>query len=163
MTEFEEIYRVYFGDVYRYVLSLCREEGLAEDITSEAFFKAMGAIAGFRGDCSIRVWLCQIAKNCYYTHLRKSRRPARDTDMEPASHAADSFEDMLADQSSAMEVHRALHALPEPYKEVFMLRVFSERSFAQIGQLFGKSANWACVTYHRAKTKLQSAIKEISP
>ena len=55
--------------------------------------------------------------------------------------------------------HKVLHGLPEPYKEVFSLRVFGQLSFAQIGEVFGKTANWACVTYHRAKSKIQEAIK----
>ena len=53
-----------------------------------------------------------------------------------------------------------LHGLDEPYKEVFQLRVFGELSFAQIGRIFGKSENWARVTYHRAKLKIQERMEE---
>lgn len=48
--------------------------------------------------------------------------------------------------------------MKEPYKEVFSLRVFSELSFAQIGQIFGKSDDWARVTYLRAKRNIQEAM-----
>ena len=54
-----------------------------------------------------------------------------------------------------MTVYSRLHQLEEPYKEVFLLRALGELSFRQIGQLFGKTENWACVTYHRARKKLQ--------
>ena len=74
MTEFEKIYRAYFSDVYCYIRRLSGDEQTAEEITSETFFKAMRAIGTFRGDCDIRVWLCQIAKNCYYTDRRKAGR-----------------------------------------------------------------------------------------
>ncbi|MBQ3120400.1 MAG: sigma-70 family RNA polymerase sigma factor, partial [Peptococcaceae bacterium] len=44
-------------------------------------------------------------------------------------------------------------------KEVFMWRVFAELSFKQIGQIFGKSENWACVTYHRARNKIKERLE----
>ena len=59
----------------------------------------------------------------------------------------------------AAQIRTVLHNVSEPYKEVFMWRVFAELSFKQIGQIFGKSENWACVTYHRAKTMIQSRLE----
>ena len=70
------------------------------------------------------------------------------------------IEDSLLDQDQAMTIHEQLHALPEPYKEVFTLRVFGELDYAQIARLFGKTESWARVTYHRAKMKLIEALKE---
>ena len=66
MSSIEEIYREYFQDVYLYILRLSGNEHIAEDITSDTFFKAIKSLASFRGDCDIRVWLCQIAKNSYF-------------------------------------------------------------------------------------------------
>ena len=74
MTQFEQVYREYFSDVYAYILRLSGSADVAEEITSETFFKALDAIDGFRGDCEIRVWLCRIAKNCYFSHLKRSKR-----------------------------------------------------------------------------------------
>ncbi len=74
MTGFEQVYQTYFRDVFLYIKKISGDEQLAEDITSETFLRAMVAIDGFRGKCGIRVWLCQIAKNCYYSHLRKNGR-----------------------------------------------------------------------------------------
>ena len=61
--EFEGIYRTYFKAVYLYMLRFSGDEHIAEEITSEAFFKAIRSVDGFRGEYEIRVWLCQIAKN----------------------------------------------------------------------------------------------------
>ncbi len=162
MTEFEEIYRTYFDDVYLYLRRLSGNEDLAEEITSEAFFKAMRGIRGFRGDCDIRVWLCQIAKNCYYTHQKKSRQRDSIDDVElwelPSGEST--VEEQCMKRDEAALVRRVLHDVSEPYKEVFMWRVFAELSFKEIGQLFGKSENWACVTYHRAKTMIQSRLED---
>ena len=67
-------------------------------------------------------------------------------------------EEQLIRQDEASRIRAVLHTLPETYKEVFMWRVFAELSFSQIGQLFGKSDNWACVTYHRAKRMIQERL-----
>ena len=71
--EFEQIYSTYFKSVYHYIRMLSGDEHLAEEITSETFFKAMKSIGDFRGECDMRVWLCQIAKNAYYSYLKKNK------------------------------------------------------------------------------------------
>lgn len=161
MTNFEKLYRAYFLDVFRYMKQLTGNDSLAEEITSEAFFKAMGALDSFRGDCDVRVWLCQIAKNCYYSYLKKHRRlvDLEALDSMDFSESSPTIEEILAEKNDAMQIHELLHELPEPYKEVFMLRVFGELSFRQIGKLFHKTENWACVTYHRARNKIRENME----
>jgi len=157
VEEFEAVYREYFRDVELYLLALCREEHTAAELTAQVFFTALEQYPKFRGDCHIRTWLCAIGRNLYYAHLRKSGRelPLEETMVDDRVR----FEERLADREEAMRIHKVLHSLPEPYKEVFSLRVFGQLSFAQIGEVFGKTANWACVTYHRAKSKIQEAIQ----
>lgn len=156
MTEFQKVYDTYFQDVYRYALSLCRNESLAEEITQETFFKALKSIDSFRGQCRMFVWLCQIAKNTYYSMAAKEKiRPYEEGVQEGWG---DSLESRLLTSESAFEIHKALHQLEEPYKEVFSLRVFGELSYKQISQLFGKTESWARVTYHRAKLKIREEI-----
>ena len=154
MTDFQEVYRRYFQDVYRYALSLSRSEALAEEITQETFFKALEAMDGFDGRCSVYVWLCQIAKNTYISHCRRERR--FDREAEPPAEDGGLEEELLT-KETAFAIHRLLHALEEPYKEVFSLRTFGELSFSQIGELFGKTESWARVTYFRARQKLKEA------
>lgn len=151
MPDFEEIYHRYFQDVYRYILALCHDTSLAEEVTQATFFKALTAIDDFRGDCQLRVWLCQIAHNEYRMHLRQQKR----FDEPPAEERSADFEEHFSDQEDARQLHRLLHALPEPYKEVFSLRTFGELPFAEIGELFQKSESWARVTYFRARQKLK--------
>ena len=156
--EFKQIYTTYFRDVYLYIRKLSNSEHMAEEITSETFFKAMKSIDGFRGDCDIRVWLCQIAKNCYYSHLKKADRTENIDNVEIAEQST-SFEERLFRHDTAMQIQKVLHDVPEPYKEVFMWRVYAELSFKQIGQIFDKSENWACVTYHRARNKIKEKLE----
>ena len=154
MPEFEEIYRAYFADVYRYVLALSRDAQVAEEVTQETFSRALTAIDSFRGQCQLRVWLCQIARNQYLSLCRERKRFE-----EPAKEQGDGgMEEVLADRDTARQLHRLLHDLPEPYKEVFSLRTFGELPFAQIGELFGKTESWARVTYFRARQKLKEGF-----
>ena len=120
MIDFEEVYQDYLEDVYRFSLALCRDPVLAEELTQETFFRALEHIGQFRGECTLRVWLCQM--------------------------------------ETAMEVHQVLHSLPEPYREVFALRVLGELSFREIGALFHKTESWARVTFHRARLKIKEAL-----
>lgn len=57
MIDFEEVYRDYLEDVYRFSLALCRDPVLAEELTQETFFRALEHIGQFRGECTLRVWL----------------------------------------------------------------------------------------------------------
>lgn len=153
VEDFQQVYTQYFQDVYKYMLSLCRNPDIAEEITQETFFKALQSLDSFRGQCKLYVWLCQIAKNTYLTHCKKSKRT------EEKNQEDDSIEDALLQKETAFQIHQILHVLPEPYKEVFSLRVLGCLSFAQIGVLFGKTENWARVTYHRARLKIKEEIK----
>ena len=153
MPDFEAVYQRYFADVYKYILALSGDEHMAEEVTQETFFKALTAIDTFRGDCQLRVWLCQIARNQYLTLCRERKRSGR-----PAEEPGDGgIEDRFADREDARRLHILLHQLPEPYKEVFSLWTFGELPFSRIGELFGKTESWARVTYFRARRKLKEA------
>jgi len=154
---FEQVFEQYYPRVYRFALALCRDAALAEELAQQTFLKALQSIEKFRGECRLEVWLCQIAKHEYYAHSRRARRDAEppfvpDAAIEPVQE--------LIRREEARRIHRALHLLDEPYKEVFSLRVFGELPFAEIAQLFGKTESWARVTYYRAKLKIQEAVKE---
>lgn len=159
MTEFERVYRIYFNEVEVYLRAMCRDEMLAEELTQEVFFKAMRALPKFRGDCDIRSWLCGIGKNCYLDYLRRSR-PSEPIEGLSLADPSPGIEQRLEDRDQALVLHKVLHTLPEPYKEVFSLRVFGELGFSEIGQIFGKTANWACVTYHRARQKIRDRMED---
>ena len=155
MTDFQRVYDLYFKDVYKYALSLSHDPHVAEEVTQETFFKALKSIDSFRGQCRLYVWLCQIAKNTYYTYAQKQQKEGSEQEVS----SGDSMEEKLLTKETAFEIHKLLHNLPEPYKEVFSLRVFGELSFSQIGELFGKTESWARVTYHRARLKIKEEMR----
>ena len=164
VMEFEQIYNTYFKSVYRYILKLSGDEHIAEEITSEAFLRAMKSIGDFRGECDMRVWICQIAKNTYYSYLKKSKRIASVNESELQSMADPNafIEEQIGIQDETQQIRKILHTIPDPYKEIFMWRVFGELSFKEIGDLYNKTDNWACVTYHRARKMIQSRLEEIN-
>lgn len=157
MKDFEKIYSSYFDMVFQYTLSLCKDEAWAEELTQEAFFKALKKIESFRGECKLSVWLCQIAKNIFYTEAkRRQKQTDYPIDTFPT---AEGIERKLLNKETAFELHKLLHRLENPYKEVFWMRTFGELSFAEIGRLWQKSENWARVTYYRAKLKIREGVK----
>jgi RNA polymerase sigma-70 factor (ECF subfamily) len=159
VRDFERIYNEYFADIFRYVLALSRNESIAEEVTADTFFKALKKIGKFDGRCDIKTWLCQIAKNTYYDFLRKNNRQTDEP--LPENIASDCIIDVsFDDKETALRIHKILHNMQEPYKEVFTLRVFGELTFSQIAELFGKTESWARVTYHRAKGRIAESMKE---
>ena len=160
VADFEEIYRLYFKDVYLYIRRLSGDEHIAEEITADTFFKAIRSMDKFRGDCDVRVWLCQIAKNSYYTYLKKSKNLSSIEDSLYEIPDKNSFADDIARLDEARLIQKILHTVDEPYKEVFMWRVYADMSFREIGRIFSKSENWACVTYHRARKIIRERLEE---
>ena len=158
MAAFEEIYRDYFKDVFLYLKALCRDESVSEEIAQETFVKALSAIDSYDGRKDIRAWLFTIAKNTYYTYCRRKSISAEEIKETSAPDVI--LTERLENSEQAMEIHKILHNLKEPYKEVFNLRVFGELSFRRIGEIFGKSPGWARITYFRAKEKITEQLEK---
>ncbi len=160
MEDFEAIYVQHFDGVYKYVFSLCRNETIAEEITQEAFYRAMEHIDKFEGKCKLYVWLCQIAKNTFLTYAKKQKHYVSETEIDLSQQIEPGFESEILDKETLWKLHKLLHDLSEPYKEVFSLRVFGELPFSQIGELFGKSDSWARLIFYRAKKELRRDLDE---
>lgn len=158
--ELETIYRLYFKDVLLFLRGLTHSEALAEELTQETFFRALDGLKNFDGKQDVRAWLFTVARNCYYTYCRKTKHTTALEDAQQTAADAPDVVQLLVDQDAAFTVHQCLHALEEPYKEVFSLRVFGELSFERIGAIFGHNAAWARVTYYRAKCKIQTMLEQ---
>ena len=156
---FEELYKENYKIMYGYLFSLSKNETISEDLTSETFLKAFAKISAFKGDSKISTWLCQIAKNEYLQYLRKQKKsePIEEhTDIE----APERIEEIVQDKSMAIIIHKLLHDLEEPYKEVFILKVFAELNYKDIACVLNKSETWARVTYYRARIKIIERLGE---
>ncbi|MCR5250413.1 MAG: sigma-70 family RNA polymerase sigma factor [Lachnospiraceae bacterium] len=157
MQSMDEIYQQYARTVYKYLLSLTHKEELAEELTQETFFQAIRSIDGFDGKCRLSTWLCAIAKNLFLSYRRKN--PEHE-DIDEQEIAIASAESSAIDSLGKMELLKKLHALPEPYREVAYLRAFGGLSFAEIGEILGKTENWARVSFYRSKERLRKEVEE---
>lgn len=156
--DIEKLWQLYFNYVYSFSIGLSGSKEVAEEVTQETFFRAIKNIDQFKGKCKIEVWLCQIAKNIYFSKVKQNARYVALNDREQVKEA--SLEELMVQKEQVFEIHKILHELPQPYKEVFWLRIFGELSFDIINKLFGKEGSWASVTFYRAKTKIIRKIQK---
>ncbi|MDL2300704.1 RNA polymerase sigma factor [Clostridiaceae bacterium OttesenSCG-928-D20] len=157
--DFEKLYNTYYMQVYSYMITLSSSQDISEEITQQTFFNAMTARKKYRGDSSEFTWLCAIAKNLFYDEAKKRKRTS-ELVLDETEASDESIEKALISKDAAFEIHRILHNMEDPYKEVFQLRIFGELSFLKIGELFCKTENWARVTYYRARIKIQERMKK---
>jgi len=152
------LYETCYMRVFSYLMTLAGDRSLAEELTQETFFRAFARQRDFRGESDEVTWLCAIAKNLFVDEQRRMNRHGEIPDNLPDQSRG--VAKTVEDRDSSFRIHLALHGLEEPYKEVFELRVFGELSFREIGTIFARTENWARVTYHRARIKLQERLDE---
>lgn len=161
--EFEHIYKKYYKEIYYFVLAMSNSDDVAEEITQETFYKAFKGIKRFQEECTLKTWLCQIAKNTYRSYLKKQRYVSDEAVTEvfrnrKQESGKESLEDTVIQRDEVLSIYRIIKLLDEPYKEVFILRTLNELSFQEIGQIYERKEVWARVTYHRAKLKIQEKL-----
>ncbi|MGE7674294.1 RNA polymerase sigma factor [Lysinibacillus sp. NPDC094403] len=165
MEDLNEIYKSYADEVKRFLICLTTNVDLAEELTQETFYQAVKSIDRYNGECKMSVWLCQIAKHTYYNHLKREKRNSHvsvEQMMEMGLDVPSNAElpdVQLSKRNTFISLHREVHLLKEPYREIFLLRNSVNLSFKEIGEIFDKSENWARVTYYRAKLKLVERIQ----
>ena len=152
LGELTEIYELYADDVFKYLMVLCRNVDVAEELTQETFYQAIRSIDNYNGECKMSVWLCQIAKYTYYKYVDKQ---IKQPNQSHSLNALPSAESNLMDNENKIALYRTIHLLDEPYKEIVLLRILGGLSFREIGEIHRKNENWARVTFYRAKSKLR--------
>lgn len=154
MQSLEEIYEMYSRNVFLFLMSKTNNELLAEELTQETFFQAVQCIDRFKGDSSILTWLCAIAKNVWLKYLRKHQEILS---IEDGNLEIQDKKDINI-QWEQKNILQLIHDMNEPIREVMYLRLISNLSFAEIGEIIGKTENWTRVTFFRGKQKI---VKEI--
>ena len=168
MEPLEAVYQRYADQVKRFLVCLTGDLALAEELTQETFYQAVKSFSRYDGSCKTSVWLCQIAKHCWYDHLKRQRHHpvlslealSQAGEDPPTGQGNDLPEISLLRRDTYVSIHKAIHSLREPYREIFLLRTLSELSFREIGEIFGRTENWARVTYYRARTMLAQRLEE---
>ena len=157
MQSIENIYRLYADKIFYYLLSLTKKRDIAEELTQETFYQAVRSIDRFKGESSVSTWLIGIAKNVFKRYTAK--HPHLE-DIDEQIIEVKSVETDVLSNIGYVEIVKKLHCLKEPLREVFYLRFFAGLSYKEIGEVFGKSENWACVNYFRGKEQIRKEMNE---
>ena len=155
MQNIEEIYKEYSTSVYKYLFCLTQNREISEDLTQETFALAVKNINKFRGDCKLSVWLCQIAKHLWYKELKKKNNNISLEDINENTLYDDNLEENYLIKEDKIKIFKDMQKLDENSREVMYLRMVGNLSYEEIGEILGKTSNWARVTFYRAKQKIK--------
>ena len=158
LHDLDALYRQNADTVFRWLSVKTGSDDLAEELTQETFYQAVKSIDRYDGSSRITSWLCGIAQNVLYAHLRARQKdplPLEDVPEQPVV----STEDLVVTRDETRAILEAIRELPDPGGEIMRMRIFGGLSFKQIGAILGRTEVWARVNYYRAK---QSVIKELN-
>lgn len=158
MDYMEQIYKKHAQTVYSFLLSRTNQADLAEELTQETFYQAMGSVNRFKGNCSVSTWLCAIAKNVWKTYLQKHNKEDCMEEVEGGS--TRSAEQEVFVNWDKVEILKVLHRLEDPIREVMYLRLIANLSFREIGEILERTENWARVNYYRGKEKIVLEVRK---
>lgn len=153
----DNVYREYSNMVYKYLLSKTGDEDIAEELTQETFYQAVKSADKFDFSSKVSTWLCGIAKNKLYEYWRKHPKMQ---ELDENAEALTGLEEQYISSETRLEIVKAIHGISEPTREILYLRLFSELSFKEIGEILGKTEQWARVTYYRGKLALRKELTE---
>ena len=172
MDSIEDIYRDHAKAVYGFLLTRVRDSDTAEELTQETFYRAVKQIKTFKGDSSVSSWLCGIARNVWLEYV-KGQKKRQDMDSLAgitdgdgrfgAKGSCGSAEEAHMAEWENMQILKALHRLKEPVRETLYLRLIGNLTFQQIGEIMGRSENWARVTIYRGKEIIMKEVKRDEP
>lgn len=153
MQNMRGAYEEYYQVVYKFLMGLTTgNHELAEELTQETFYRATKNIGKFRGDCKMSTWLCQIAKYTFYQYIDKKNK-RKEVPLESVVDIAleEEIEKNYIQNETKVFLYKKIQELESPMKDVVMLRLTGDLSFREIGDILGKSENWARVTFYRGK------------
>ncbi|WP_413524543.1 RNA polymerase sigma factor [Carnobacterium divergens] len=158
----EKIYEEYGNFIFRYLLTLTKNEQIAEELTQETFYQALKSIDHFEynGTAKFSTWLCQIAKNLWLQELNyvKNRNKLTESLIEKNPFSYDLEEKFLKNEEK-IDFFKKAHQLNERQREILYLRLLGNLSFKEIGSVFGETENWARVTFYRVKQQMWKGDK----
>lgn len=162
VQDMRQAYEEYFHTVYGFLMGLTGgNQDLAEELTQETFYRAIKNASKFREECKMSTWLCQIAKYTFYQHLDKKNRHAEvPLDDMVETGIGEQLEQNYIQNENKLAIYKKIQELPSPMKDVFLFRLTGDLSFREIGNIFGKTENWARVTYYRGKQILGKELEK---
>lgn len=164
VQNWEELFERYSPAVFGYLHRMSGDRHLAEDLTSETFYRAMRSLDGFRGDSSLKTWLLRIARNLYLNRKRRDERSSSLDELEEkgmtrAAGEPDPEAQMIREEESEA-VRRALGALAEDDRSILLLAAEEELSCREIGDVLGISITAVKTRLFRARRRLAGYLEK---
>lgn len=156
MNELEALYKQIQPKIYAFFFVKTSSSTVAEDLTHDVFYEACKGIESFQGKSTMNTWLFSIAKNTLRNYYRSKKYQRKLTTMlKDEVNTNRTPEEVIIINEETHNLIRQIQALDDLQKEIVILRIYGELSFREIGELIHKSENYARVTFHRIKLKLQ--------
>jgi RNA polymerase sigma factor (sigma-70 family) len=146
----ERFYADHATAVQAYLIGLCRDRALAEDLLQETFIKATRSMGGYRGG-SPRSWLFAIARTTFLDHVRRRREYATSDLPDAAVHDPD--------VAVVHTVQQVLASLPESQRSALILRDQLDLPYDEVAVALGRSLGATKVLIHRARAAFRAAYE----
>lgn len=157
---FEKLYAAYRTRLFRYLLRMVGDTGLAEELTNDAMVAAWKAAASFKGQSKASTWLFSIARNKALNALRQ-RQPVT-VDVESAmavAASAESPEQSVSRDRVRVTLQQALAELSLEHREVVELTFYHELSYQEIAEIMECPVNTVKTRMFYAKKRLQEVLE----
>ena len=157
MNRLQQLYSEHQQRLYKYFYVRTTNEQSAEDLTQDVFYEASKTIHLYRGDASLTSWLYAIANNLLRKHYRskKYEQSLHKKLEEPTFSQVVALEELVEQRLHVQAIHERIMQLEETAQQIVLLRLYSELSFKEIGEIVGCSENYARVQFHRLKQQLK--------
>lgn len=160
MTSLTELYGEIQPKLYNFFYMKTGSKEMAEDLTQEVFYEAIKSQSSFKHNCSLKTWIFSIANNLIKKHYRsKKYSKALEDRLSKASDFNFNLESALIEKDTMLQLMKAIDKLDDLTREIVLLRIYGELSFKEIGSTLNKSENYARVTFHRGKLKIQKELE----
>lgn len=153
----DQLFSQYYNEALLYTISLCRNRTVAEDIVSDAFFKALSM-----ADDSIRdfkPWLLTVCRNEFISICRRDRHFTGEEIPEDLADDREEVIESIIRREEYRSLYRAIELLSETQREAVMLFYFSGLSIRSISEIIGKSETNTKVLLCRAREKLRTIME----
>ena len=161
MDPFEELYTEYRQDIYRFICKLTDYDlDLSEELLSETFYQAFLSFGRFRGECEIKTWLCQIAKNTYSTYIRKEISKKHLCDRLQKMQYTEDISKHIENRELLRCIENILNGCDKKARDIVQYRMYAGLKFKEIAKLENIKETTAKVIFYRTKLYIQTQLKE---
>lgn len=157
-NQLEKLYIKYHRELYLYAFSLCRDHHLAQDLTSETFFKAILSLND-NNIQYIKYWLFRVCKNLFLDYARKDKEYSNTEGLENILTIEETPLDKIIDSEEKRHLYNLVVNLRPAYKEILILYYYCDFTLKEISETIGLTEGAAKTLLFRARKKLKTALE----